>query len=497
MISGSRTSGSAPPPLPTAAAPRRSTLAARLSRRLAADAAAAAVVATVAPLCFLQAPNAIAWAMASVGTAADGTQRPVAVLRAAGLALPAMAAVGGVAALAATRLRGWAVLVAGLLTMAVADGLGVSARTVGLIGADRILHGLAAGVAMPAALALTWERSRGTRQLLAALWAAAAVTGLVAATAVVRARVSGGDWHNALVPCPWLTVAALTVAVLYALLADGPRAWPGPPHGTGRPGTRASTRARTRADVTRERAQLAILAVPAIGLSLLSVAVTYRRPDALLVTASVSVLILYGAAVMASADKLVGGRLCFPLLGAVTGLVVAPAAGAVTCLRALGAAAAGITGPSAPDSGRLNGPSWLPLAATAISAAAGAAIALAMRRWPRAVVLAGLAVAGEGLVAAYVAGPFATGPVLAGVSVPLAAGLTAAITAALCTATAASALSGVSLLVTGLMTGYLAVGSVQVRMVMRLAAAPRAASAALGPSPGPLACGNWPGRPRS
>ena len=178
--------------------------------------------------------------------------------------------------------------------MAVADGLGVSARTVGLIGADRILHGLAAGVAMPAALALTWERSRGTRQLLAALWAAAAVTGLVAATAVVRARVSGGDWHNALVPCPWLTVAALTVAVLYALLADGPRAWPGPPHGTGLPGTRASTRARTRADVTRERAQLAILAMPPIGLSLLSVAVTYRRADALLVTASVSVLILYG-----------------------------------------------------------------------------------------------------------------------------------------------------------------------------------------------------------
>ena len=473
MISGSRTSGSAPPP-PLRAAPRRSTLAVRVSRRLAADAAAAAVVATVAPLCFLQAPNAIAWAMASVGTAADGTQRPVAVLRAAGLALPAMAAVGGVAALAASRLRGWPVLVTGLLTMAVADGLGVSARTVGLIGADRILHGLAAGVAMPAALALTWERSRGTRQLLAALWAAAAVTGLVAATAVVRARVSGGDWHNALVPCPWLTWAALTVAALYGVLADGPRAWPGPPHGTGRPRTRATTRA----DVTRERAQLAILAVPAIGLSLLSVAVTYRRPDALLVTAFVSVLILYGAAVMASADKLVGGRLCFPLLGAVTGLVVAPAAGAVTCLRALGAAAAGITGPSAPDPGRLNGPSWLPLATTAISAAAGAAIALAMRRWPRAVVLAGLAVAGEGLVAAYVAGPFATGPVLAGVSVPLAAGLTAAITAALCTATAASALSGVSLLLAGLMTGYLAVGSVQVRMVMRLAA-PLAARGAL------------------
>ena len=466
MISGSRTSGSAPLLLPTAAAPPRSTLPTRVSRRLAADAVAAAVVATVAPLCFLQAPNAIAWAMAGVGTVADGTQGPVAVLRAAGLALPAMAAVGGVAALAATRWRAWPVLLAGLLTMTVADGLGVSARTIGLIGADRILHGLAAGVAMPAALALAWERSRGTRQLLAALWAAAAVTGLVAATAVVRARVSGGDWHAALVPCPWLTGAALTVAALYAVLVQGPRTWLGPPHGAGRPSTRSGTRAgaragagaSTRADATHERAQLAILAVPAIGLSLLSVAATYQQADALLVTASVSVLILYGVAVMASADKLVGGRLCFPLLGAVTGLVVAPAAGAVTGLRALGASAAGSTLPSGPDLEHLNGPSWLPLAATAISAAAGAAIALAMRRWPRAVVLAGLAVAGEGLLAAYVAGPFATGPVLAGVSVPLAAGLTAAITAALGTATAASALSGVSLLLAGLMTGYLAVG---------------------------------------
>ena len=134
MISGSRTSGSAPLSLPTATAPPRSTRATHLSRRLAADAAAAAVIATVAPLCLLQAPNAIAWAMASVGTAADGTQRPMAVLRAAGLALPAMAAVGGVAAIAAARLRAWPVLLAGLLTMAVADGLGVSARTVALIG---------------------------------------------------------------------------------------------------------------------------------------------------------------------------------------------------------------------------------------------------------------------------------------------------------------------------------------------------------------------------
>src|ERR1700690_1350053 len=98
---------------------------------------------------------------------------------------------------------------------------------------------------------------------------------------------------------------------------------------------------------------------------------------------------------MASADRLVGGPLCFPFLGAVTGLVVAPAAGAVTSLRVLAPNASG-------------GPSWLPLGGAAV------------------------------------------------------------LTAALAESGVASALAGVSLLLAGLMTGYLAAGAVQVRMVTDL-----------------------------
>ena len=454
----------APQPPRTAATPPATHPARTIPfRQLAADGAGAAVMITVVPLCFLQAPNAIAWAMASLGPATGGPQGPVAVLRAAGLALPAMAAIGGVAALAATRLRAWPVLLTGLLAMAAGDALGGAADTVGLIGADRILHGAAAGVAMPAALALAWERSRNARHVLVALWAAVTVTGLMVATAVVHARLSSADWHAALAPYPWLTGAALTLAVLYAVVAN---AGPGNPaeHGaTGRLGTRT--------DAMHERTQLAVLAVPGIGLSVLSVAVTFRQPAALLAAASVSIVILYGVAAVASADKLVGGWLCFPLIGAVIGLVIAPAAGAVTSLRAL-APAVGLPGP---------GPaaSWLPLAATAGSALAGAAATLILRRRPGIVVLAGLAVTAESLIAARVAGPFASGLVLAGVSAPLAAGLAAAMTAALADASVASALSGVSLLLTGLMTGYLAAGSVQVRLLIRLAAARPAARAAL------------------
>ena len=469
-------------PAPSRDAPRS----AGTARRVAAEAAAAAVIATVTPLCLLQAPNAIAWALdgpGGVGTGAQGST--IAVLRAGGLALPAMAALAGIAALAVLRLRAWPVLLAGLLVMAVADALGGSARTVTVIAVVRVLHGAAAGLALPAALALAWERALAPRQWLIALWSVVALAGLTAAPAVARARLASGGWHAALAPDPWLTGAALTMAALYAVLAacQGPRCWPpaagraaspGSASSGGAPGYRArGAGARpdkpdanhARQHATQERAQLAVLAVPGIGLGALSVAVTYRPPAALLAAGAVAVLILYGVAAVASADRLVGGPLCFPVIGAVTGLVVAPAAGAVTSLRALDPG----------SSGRL---SWLPLAVTAGAAITGVAIALTFRERPRTVVLAGLVIAMEGLAATRLAGPYVPGVVLAGVSAPLAGGLAAAMTAALAEAGMASALSGVSLLVAGLLTGYLASGAVQVRMVTHLTVGPAELQAA-------------------
>ncbi len=453
------------------------------ARRIAAEATAAAVIATVTPLCLLQAPNAIAWALdgpGGVGTGAQGST--IAVLRAAGLALPAMAALAGIAALAVLRLRAWPVLLAGLLVMAVADALGGSAHTATVIAVVRVLHGAAAGLALPAALALAWERALAPRRWLIALWSVVAVAGLTAAPAVARARLASGGWHAALAPDPWLTGAALTLAALYAVLAAGPgaavlAAGPGAASSGSAPGYRArgagarpDAHARpdathARQDATQERAQLAVLAVPGIGLGALSVAVTYRPPAALLAAGAVAVLILYGVAAVASADRLVGGPLCFPVIGAVTGLVVAPVAGAITSLRALDPG----------SSGRL---SWLPLAVTAGAAMTGVAIALTFRERPRTVVLAGLVIAMEGLAATRLAGPYVPGVVLAGVSAPLAGGLAAAMTAALAEAGVASALSGMSLLVAGLLTGYLASGAVQVRMVTHLTVGPAELQAA-------------------
>jgi hypothetical protein len=438
------------------------------------------VVAAVTPLCLLQAPNAIAWVLGPAGGVAGGAGTPAAVLRAAGLALPAMAAVAGIAGLAVIRWRAWPVLLTGLLIMAVADVAGGSARTVAAIGTVRVLHGVAAGLALPAALGLAWERAPRPRRLLAALWAATTVAGLAAVSAVTRERLASGGWHGALAPYPWLTGVALTVAALYALLADGPgaprpalrsrtsRRAPQPQH-THQPQPPRTSRARQ--DATQERAQLAVLTVPGLGLATLSVGVTYRSPAALLAAGAVAILILYGVAAVASADRLVGGPLCFPMVAAVTGLVVAPAAGAITSLRELSPEPA-------------HSQSWLPLGVTAAAVAAGVAAALTLRRHPRPVVLAGLVVAMEGLAAARLAGPFVPDLVLAGVSAPLAGGLAAALTAALTgteapgtkapgtetTVPKASALSGASLLLSGVMTGYLAAGAVQVRMVTQLAA---------------------------
>jgi len=58
-------------------------------------------------------------------------------------------------------------------------------------------------------------------RLVAGWWAAVMVAGLAIAPEVMRRRVSSGGWHAALQPCPWLTAAALTLAALYALLAEG------------------------------------------------------------------------------------------------------------------------------------------------------------------------------------------------------------------------------------------------------------------------------------
>jgi hypothetical protein len=466
-------------------------------------------VVVVTPLCLLQVPDGIAWAALPPGVLGTTGPHPGAsVLRASGLALPVMAAAGGAGALAARKLRAWPVLLAGLFLVAGADVLGGTARTVAMAGAGRVVYGLGAGIALAAVLALVWERSPRARSLLSALWAAVTVTGLVAAVPMIRLDVAHGHWRAALQPYPWLTVAGMAAAVVYAALA----------------GVADVPSRRARAARTPERAQLALLAGPPAALSVMAVAAGWRSSAALPAVAVVVMGLIIGVAVVASADTVTGGALCPPLAGAVTGILLAPAASAVTSLHGLIPAtrAAGITPRS-----------WLPLAAVAGAAITGAAITAAMRHGPagrgggpgggpadgagsgcgagsrdgtgsgtggsggpgrpggggarRAVALAGLVLALislGGLAAGHVAGHLtglyaarpahagnglftisamsaapaahAAGAALAAVSAALAGGLAASLAASLGEATAASALSAVTLMLAGVLSGRLA-----------------------------------------
>jgi hypothetical protein len=443
----------------------------------AASLCALAIVATVVPLALAQIPDAIAWSLPP-RLATGGPAVVTSVLRASGLALPAMAVAGSLAALAVRWLRAGPVLLAGLFLLAAADALGDAAHTVILIGVDRSLHGAGAGVTLAGVIAVITERRAHQRQrpepglrnesgerhqpgdrhqqfpaatgrLAAGWWAAVMVAGLAMAPELMRHRVSSGGWHAALQPYPWLTAAALTLAALYALLAEG---------------TAVAT-ARN-AFPAAERAQLALLTAPVAGICAIAVAVTYRGGHAVDAAAIAAAIALAGiASITARAGT--AGR--FAVVCAVTGFVLAPAAGAVTALTA--------STQSTPETG----------GAVLAAALCGAGLALLPKRpHPRALTATGLVLAAVGLTALGLVGLAApSGRMLMLLCAPVSVGLAAALTASLRAAGPAGALAGVVLLLAGLVAGYLAAGAVQLHALTGATTAP-AAHAALA-----TAAGHW------
>lgn len=167
------------------------------------------LVLTVIPLVVLQIPDAVAWVVPP-RVAAAGPGAVASLLRASGLALPAMAVAGSLAALTVRWLRAGPVLLAGLLILAAADALGGLVHTVALIGADRSLHGAGAGIAAAGVVAVVSERRtqtqapNGGRRVLAAAWAAFTVAGLAAAPEPRwPPRPGTGPWSRRRSPGPW------------------------------------------------------------------------------------------------------------------------------------------------------------------------------------------------------------------------------------------------------------------------------------------------------
>jgi hypothetical protein len=419
---------------------------ARAMRSAAADAAAALVVAVVVPLALLQLPDAIAWAVPTQFVAA-GPGAVTSLLRAAGLALTAMAVAVPCGGLAVRRFRAWPVLMGGLAIVAAADVLGDKARTIAQIGIDRAMHGAGAGIALAAAIALAAERrSRIGRRnraghAIAGWWAASAVAGLAGAAELMRHRLESGDWHAALQPYPWLTGIALGVAALYALLAEG------------------TVTASTRNEFpVAERALLAQLAVPVAGMCTVAIAVTYARSEAVTAAAIAETLSLAGLAVATARS---GTARWFAVTCAVAGFTVAPAAGAATDLMRARTFTGAIT------FGQLNFVLTEPeLCGLAVCTAAlvGALIAIVLpARWARLVTGVGLLFTAAGFAAAYATGP--RSQLLAAVSMPVAAGLSAALAAGLRSTGAPGAMCGGVLMLAGVLSGYLADGAIELRAV--------------------------------
>ncbi len=489
-----------------AAQPRLTTLPAAPLRQAPRSAAGAVmaglVVATAVPLCLLQVPFA-----PLTGTGASATQSaaetagtmgalgPSAVLRAASLALPFAVAAAPLAALAVRRMRGWPVLLAGLIVivagnvLTAAGGATATATASGALAAVvGALHGIGAGLAIPATVALVTEHAGLPRRLLAAWWAAATVAALAVTPAVSPGRHAGG-WLATLGPVPWLTMAALAAALLYPLLSGGPSQ-------VARREDRRATTGRSPA-ARAERARLTLLAPAAAALGVIAVAATYRPGDTIVVAA------IWGAAgllVMAAMALLGTAGDAFAIGCVVAGLSLAPASAALAGLRAMASAPGVPAGTVAPGT-LLAAAAVAGAAAGAAAAVAGAAAGAATARKGGRAPGASLLLAAAALVAASFAGPYAAPAVLAVLVAAVTCGLTAALARAAGQVTTAGAMTGVILLAGGALAGYLAAGAVRVKLAgTALAPAVTAASpghlnrigvitagSAAGPADGPAA----------
>jgi len=408
---------------------------------------AVAIVAAVVPLVVLQVPDAFAWSLPP-RLAGAGPDAVPSLVRASGLALPAMAVAAPLGALAVRRMRPGPVLLAGLLVIAAADVLGGSARTVALIAVDRSLHGLGAGVAMTAVAAIV-SGSPAAGRSLAGWWAAVTVAGLAAAASLMRHLVTAADWHAALQPYPRLTGAALGLAALYALLARGS----------------ASAAARNAFPVA-ERSQLALLVPLVAGVCAITVAVTYRGDKAMIAATIAGVIALCGLTVI-TARAGTAGR--FAVVCAVAGFTVAPTASAVTALTQPTVKAGCPVLAAALCGGAL---ALLPRARSGLTGGLNGGL-------NGAIAVAGLFATAAGFSALYLAGPGnVPGCLLTVLSVSVAGGLAAALTSSLRATGAAGAMAGVAILLAGAVVGYLAAGAVQLH-ALTTARAPQASRGAL------------------
>ncbi len=279
------------PPFPPAVPQRVRALAidaVRLARRpVVTDAVVGMLIAVALPLAIVSIPNTISQVAALLPPGVS----QIDMMRAHGLALPVMLLTVPLAAVAVRRFKAAPVLVLGLAMLATADAGGGYADGPALVGVLRVMHGVGAGLLIPATLVAAGER-RARRGLLA-LWAGMLAVSLVTAQALALWPIDNvRSWAVTLQPFPLLTGIALTLAAVYLVLWR--LAWETTAASTDRllistpPGS-------------AERSRLLMAAVPSAGIAVLAVGTTYDWPSGLVVAvAGLALVAMLGLAVSAA-----------------------------------------------------------------------------------------------------------------------------------------------------------------------------------------------------
>lgn len=398
------------------------------------------------PLAVVAIPNTISVVAALLPPGVSQVE----MIRAHGLALPAMLVTVPLAAVAVRRLRAAPILVAGLTLLALADVAGGYTDTVALVGVLRVLHGIGAGMLVPATLVAVAERPRS--RVLLPIWAGTLAASLLTAQALALWAIRDvSSWQVTLQPYPLLTGIALALAAAYLVLwmiaKDG--GVPGEQEilPTGRP-------------TSAERGRLSLAVVPAAGIAVLGIGITFDwSPPLVVVAAALAVLAMLALASFGTFEG-AGGR-TLALANVAVGLVVLPTAAQMTYIE-LG--------------GPLGGPGlkglWGPFLAAVVAALVAAVLAGRLPESSAArTTTAGLVAVVAALCAIRLLVPAPSGGPLVVPFVLLAAGAAVALVGAFRLAGLGSALLGLSLCFPAVLAGFLLGTGIQVNRLREAAAA--------------------------
>ncbi|GAA3009407.1 hypothetical protein [Streptosporangium longisporum] len=430
-----------PPIQPTravAAGPTGLVRALRVSPML--DVVLGLLVAMTLPLAIVAIPNTISVVAALLPP--DVSQ--IEMIRAHGLALPAMVLTVPVAAVVLRRMRAAPMVVAGLAVLAFADAAGGYAGSTVPVGALRVLHGVGAGLLVPATLMAVWGRS----PLLRAVWGAALAAGLLAAQALALWPLDQVDsWRVTLQPYPMLTGVALALAALYLVLwlREGEGATPEP--------------------VLSGGGRTLWAVVPAAGVAALALGSTFDWPAGLVVLAALaSVLVLLVLASWGTSKGTVQRAPAYAMIA--VGVVLLPTAAQTTYVELGGLGGPGLSG------------LWPAFAIAAVAALLSAVLVNRAAASAVPVLTAGgLGVLVAGLCAVRLFLPASAGFTLILPFVLLAVGASVALTAALRSCDEGAALTALSLFFPAVLAGFLLGSGVQVTRlepVLKQATTPQA-----------------------